>query len=128
MANACSDAFETIVTEPIRRFQNVTNDSETYTMIWLRTNFDINNDNFEIQKKLKRVINDFKSFDDLDECIDYLSDLIDEKVIFIVADTIGCIIIPFISDFPQLKSIYIYKVDKKIKEEWTEEYEKVIFQ
>ncbi|CAF1429562.1 unnamed protein product [Adineta ricciae] len=125
MANACSDAFETIVTEPIRRFKNVTNDSESYTMIWLRKNFDIKNDNFEIQRKLKRVISYFKIFDDLDECIDYLSDLMDEKVIFIIEDTIGCMIIPFINDFPQLKSIYIYKVDKTIKEEWTKENKKI---
>jgi hypothetical protein len=60
-----------------------------------------------MQKKLKQVINRFKAFDDLDECVDYLTGLVNQKVVFIVSETSGPIVVPVVNDFPQLKAVYV---------------------
>ncbi|UJR06961.1 hypothetical protein I4U23_011249 [Adineta vaga] len=88
-------------------------------------NFNTDSERFEIQKKLKRAINHFKIFDDLDECVDYLTDLENQIVMLIISDASGPIIIPAVNDFPQLKAIYVYSVDKKMAEEWTKENKKI---
>ena len=124
MAAKHPGTFETGTNRPIRRFQNVINDSGVYTLIWLKKNFDADDESIEVQKKLKQAINQVKVFDDLDECVDYLTDLVHQKVIFIVSDTFGRTIVPIVNDFPQMKTIYIYSFDKA-GDGWEKEYEKV---
>ncbi len=53
-----------------------------------------------MQKKLKQAVNQFKVFDDLDECIDYLTGFVNQKVVFIVSETSGRVVLPVVNDFP----------------------------
>lgn len=110
---------------PIRRFQNVTNDSEAYTLIWFSKNVNANDENIKIQKKPRQIINRFKVFDDLDECVNYLTDLINQKVVLIVSEPSEHLVIPVVNDFPQLSAVYIYSPDVTTTEEWTPENKKV---
>jgi 3-phosphoglycerate kinase len=102
---------------PVRRFQNVTNDFEIYTLIWFGKNVISDDENVVMQKRLKEVINQFKVFDDLNEYVDYLTDLVHQKVVFIVSETSRHIVIPVINDFPQLKAVYVYNFDGKSAED-----------
>ncbi len=120
------DVSGTAPDEPIRRFQNITNESGLYTLIWLGKNVEENNESVETQKKLKQAIDQLKVFEDLDECVDYLTDLVDQKVVMIVSESSGRIVVPVVNDFPQLKAVYVYSFEKKMIEGWSKENEKVI--
>ncbi|CAF3807400.1 unnamed protein product [Rotaria sp. Silwood1] len=57
---------------------------------------------------------------------DYLTDLTDEKISFIVSDAFGQHIVPLIHEIPQIKSIYVFcGVNKSNYEAWAKEYEKI---
>ncbi|CAF3887602.1 unnamed protein product [Rotaria sp. Silwood1] len=56
----------------------------------------------------------------------YLTDLTDEKISFIVSDAFGQHIVPLIHEIPQIKSIYVFcGVNKSNYEAWAKEYEKI---
>ena len=67
-------------------------------------NIDKAND-FKIQ--LQRIIHTIELFIDVDQCIEFLTDIHDEKVFLIIPKTIAEDILPFIHNIPQLDVIYV---------------------
>ncbi|CAF1589791.1 unnamed protein product, partial [Didymodactylos carnosus] len=61
----------------------------------------------ETKQKLRSIINCFKSFDDVDRCVDYITDLKCEQVVLIIDDQLGKEFIPLIHDLTPLTAIYI---------------------
>ncbi len=119
------DASELTNNRPLRRFQNVTNDSETYRLIWLGKNINADDESVKTQKKLKQTINQFEVFEDLDAYVNHLTDLVDQKIVFIVSETFGRIVVPVIHDFPQVRAAYVYSFDEQATEGWPKENKKV---
>jgi len=113
----------------IRRFHNVINDCNVYILVWLEDNDNNANEKaIEMQEQLKQTINQIKVFNDPDECVDFLTDLTNQKVIFVISTKLRRIVVPAVHDFPQLKSVYIYNFDNNnITECYTNENEKVKF-
>ncbi|CAF1312562.1 unnamed protein product [Adineta steineri] len=109
----------------IRRFQDITNDSGTNILIWLDSDVNSYVENIEIQKKLKQIIKQFKIFYKLDECVNYLADLVNQNIVLIVSDLFESTVISTINDFAQIKAVYVFDVDNKVTETCTKEYEKL---
>ena len=79
-------------------------------LIWLDSQFASGSHKDEIMHKLKSCISHLRTYDDPDQCVDYITRFAPtaKKIILIVSPKIGEIIIPLIKDLPQLISIYVF--------------------
>ncbi|CAF1148463.1 unnamed protein product [Didymodactylos carnosus] len=98
---------------------------EAHTVVWLDANVDKTDDNAKTKVKLRRTINYLKTFDNLDVCLMYMSNIKTEKVFLIVSGSLGEKIVPLIQQMPQVESIYVFCSNKTHHEKWAGNYKKV---
>lgn len=100
-------------------------DLEVFTLIWLdATVNDV--DNETTQTDLRKLSDQFKSFDNRDECELYLQSLSnDERVVLIVSGRLGREVVPHIHQIEQIYFIYVYCFDKIENEKWAKNYSKI---
>jgi tetratricopeptide (TPR) repeat protein len=99
---------------------------ETFVIIWVDPNISLSNKDIEnVIDYLQCIVNSIKTFSDIDESIDYLSEVINEKVLMIISGSIGKHVIPLIYSMNQLVSIYIFCENKSKDEFWTSKIYKV---
>jgi hemerythrin-like domain-containing protein len=99
---------------------------QNFLLIWLDANLDEAKEDFENSiQHLRCVVATIATFTDVDECIDFLSDIENEKVFMIVSGALGQHLIPEIQAWQQLQSIYIFCDNQSIHEEWAKTISKV---
>ncbi|CAF4640901.1 unnamed protein product, partial [Rotaria sp. Silwood2] len=93
---------------------------QNYILVWLDANIDdINSsDCTNIINKLSEVVNRTRHFTDVDECIDFITDIHEEKVFMIFPDSYKQTILPIIRDIPQINSIFIWSNSQAGHENW----------
>jgi tetratricopeptide (TPR) repeat protein len=97
-----------------------------FVLIWFDPNIDTNDEDIEYSiEQLRRIVADLKTFTDINECMDFLTDIVNEKVFMIISGHLGHHILSFIQDISQLQSIYIFCEQQTKHEEWIKEYKKV---
>ncbi|CAF4377719.1 unnamed protein product, partial [Rotaria sp. Silwood2] len=105
---------------PIRRIL------ENFLFVWLDPHF--NESNIDYKKSLQHL-RDISlaviTFTDVDECIDFLTDIDNEKVFMIVSSALAQNLVPIIQECPQLISIYVFCVNQSIHEEWVKTIPKI---
>ncbi|CAF1502564.1 unnamed protein product, partial [Rotaria sp. Silwood1] len=95
-------------------------------LVWLDTDFDESKDNYKISTQhLRNILETVTTFTDIDECIDFLSDIENENVFMIISGALGQYLIPVIQECPQLVSIYIFCDNQVIHERWAKTMAKV---
>ena len=72
--------------------------------------------------QLRRIIDSAQIFTDVNQCVDFLTDIKDQKVFLILFDEI---LVPLIHDAPQLDSIYIFCEKKTKLEQEIQEWRKL---
>ncbi|CAF0862704.1 unnamed protein product [Didymodactylos carnosus] len=78
-----------------------------------------------IEQKLRTIINYLKIFDNIEICEKYIRENIKNlKVILIVSDQFGQIIVPRLQDLSQLMAVYVYCEEKQSSEQWTQQFQK----
>ncbi|CAF3767616.1 unnamed protein product, partial [Rotaria sp. Silwood1] len=99
---------------------------ENCLLIWLDADFDESkNDYKQSMQQLRNIIATIITFTDADQCIDYLSDIEDEKVLMIVSGSLGQHVIPEIQACPQLDSIYVFCDNQSMHEQWARKIPKI---
>ncbi|CAF0895752.1 unnamed protein product [Rotaria sp. Silwood1] len=99
---------------------------ETTTLIWLDSRLTELQENIRIQQELRSAINHIKDFDNIEECKNYIQHLSrDDRVVLITSGKVGKEFVPYIHDFRQITSIYIFCMDKKKNEIWPKAFIKV---
>jgi hypothetical protein len=99
---------------------------ETYFLIWLAAEVNSFNENVKVQQQLRRSINHLTTFDDDKKCEEYIRSVPkDDRIILIVNGQLGQKIVPRIHQLQQISSIYIYCMNKKQNEQWTQQFSKV---
>ncbi|UJR08377.1 hypothetical protein I4U23_012648 [Adineta vaga] len=99
---------------------------ETFSLIWLDSHVNKSEDNEKIQQKLQQIITHLKTFDDPQECQEYISSLSSKnRVILIISGRFGRELLPHIHSFPQIVAVYVFCMDKQANEQWAKEYSKV---
>ena len=99
---------------------------ENYIVIWLEWKMATSRTDFRQSiDQLQQVVSSIKKFVDIDECIDYITDIKSEKVFMIVSATIGEQSINIIQNIPQLYIIYVLDAKKTTDEHWMKNYHKV---
>jgi hypothetical protein len=71
------------------------------------------------------VVNSIEIFNDVDKCIDCLTDIKSEKVFLVVSNTLGQQIVSLIVNIPQLYSIYIICSQLIEHQLWIDDYKNV---
>ena len=95
-------------------------------LIWLDSN--INNDNDDCRNtitQLRRVVNTVEIFNDVDQCIAFVTTISNEKVCMIVSGALGQHIAPEIHDMSQVDSIFVFCGNKKRHENWAKQWRKI---
>ncbi|CAF1397094.1 unnamed protein product [Rotaria sordida] len=102
-----------VLSQPIRRVL------QSFLLVWLDANFDESNDHYNKSiQDLQHIVATITTFTDVDQCVDFLSDIEDEKVLMIVSDALGQHIVPEIQALPQLHSIYVFCDNQLINQQW----------
>ncbi|CAF3990748.1 unnamed protein product [Didymodactylos carnosus] len=93
-------------------------------VVWLDANMDQTKDCIDTKVYLHEGINYLRTFNNPDNCIDYITSIQNEKVFFIVSGSMGEIVAPLIDDIQQIHSVYVFCCNKA-KQEWTKQCPKI---
>lgn len=74
---------------------------------------------------LNDIASTVKCFTHPDRCVDYITDINDERVSLVISDSLSEMIVPVLHDFPQLDSIYVFVCNKEQQEALAFIYPKV---
>ncbi|CAF0837930.1 unnamed protein product [Rotaria sp. Silwood1] len=106
-----------------RRVHRVLQD---FLVIWLDSNVDESKNDFKKSiQRLRHIVASVITFTDVQECIDFLSEIKNERVYMIVSGSVGRHLIPEIYTWPQLNSIYIFCGKQSVHEEWAKAISKI---
>ena len=95
-------------------------------LVWLDENVDENSSNCRntiIQ--LRETVNNINIFTDNDECVDFLSDMKNDKTCMIISGSLGPYVVPCIHDLVQLNNIFILCSNKNYHEQWSKSWSKI---
>ncbi|CAF0900291.1 unnamed protein product [Didymodactylos carnosus] len=95
---------------------------EDFVVVWLDANISITNDNKQAFAQLRKIVNRLETFNSTDECVDYITDIKDEKVFLIVSDSFGEQIIPRVHELQQIASIYVFCFNREHLEQWIQSF------
>ncbi|UJR26397.1 hypothetical protein I4U23_007729 [Adineta vaga] len=101
-------------------------ESDPCSLIWLDSLVNISQENINVQKLLRSCIDHLKTFDNIDNCVEYIQSISNnERLIIIVSGRLGRSLTSRIHELRQVSSIYIYCSDKSINEQWSKPYKKI---
>ena len=100
---------------------------QNFLLVWLDGSIDeINNEDCRNTiTKLRQVMNTVNTFTDVDECIDFINDIKEEKIFMISSGAFGQTTVPIVHDNPQVNAIYIFCGNKTRHEQWAKQWSKV---
>lgn len=106
-------------------YQSMASNLESFTCLWLDRTVNSSEDNLETLRELRQIINDLRTFDNIDQCEKYIRQITEEKVVLIVSGAFGQQIVSRIHNLPQFSACYVFCQNKKVNEEWAKQYPKV---
>jgi septation ring formation regulator EzrA len=74
---------------------------------------------------LQQIISTINIFVDVDECIDFITDIKEEKIFMIVSGVFNPVIISFFQDISQVSCVYIFGQNQTSYENWAQQWPKV---
>src|SRR6202044_3794632 len=100
---------------------------QNFQLVWLDETIDeVNNDDCRNSiTKLRQVVNTVNTFTDVDECIDFITDIKDETTFMIISETFSPIIVPVVEAISQVSSVYIVCENKAQHEKWAHQSSKL---
>jgi hypothetical protein len=102
--------------------------ADIFSLVWLDAKVHTSAENISAQGKLKEVINQIKTFEDITLCEQYIRSLSeDNRIIVMSSGSLGKEIVQRIHPLRQVFSIYIFCFRKETHEQWAEPYVKVNF-
>lgn len=82
----------------------------------------------EDESALRKPLGFMKWFTDVDECIDYLTDVQDSFIVLTISGRFAWRVVPYIHDFSLLTALYIFckPESEERNKKWSANYPKVI--
>ncbi|CAF0753765.1 unnamed protein product [Didymodactylos carnosus] len=99
----------------------LTRNVEPYQLLWLDGDMTETPKKLAVQRKLRGIINQLKTFDKVKDCEKQLLSLssdVDEKVILIINDQFSRELLPAVHDMKQLCAVYIYCATVEHIDKW----------
>jgi hypothetical protein len=99
---------------------------QNFLLIWVDPSIDQSNKDCQnTLAQLRNIVNDVHLFTELNQCVDFLTDIKDMNAFLLADGSLGQHTIPLMHDIPQLDTIYIFCDNKPRHEEWTKKWTKV---
>ena len=100
---------------------------QNFLLVWLDRRIDeIDDEDFDHSiSQLRRVVNTIETFNDTDQCIDFITEIKDENVLMIISGELGRNLLPLIHCIHQITSIYIFCINKSQYEHWSRQWRKI---
>ncbi|CAF1487989.1 unnamed protein product [Rotaria magnacalcarata] len=99
---------------------------ETFSLVWLDPGVNNSKENINVQQQFRACISHLETFDKVDKCERFIrSEPINSRIILVASERLSPDLIPRIHQLSQVFSIYIYGVDKRKINTWTNTYSKV---
>jgi tetratricopeptide (TPR) repeat protein len=99
---------------------------QNFVLIWLDSNINESDEHYcDSMNELRQIVNTIHTFTDADQCVDFLTEIKEDKVFLVVTDVLGQQLVPRIHELPQLHSIYVFCGGKAKHEVWANEWAKV---
>lgn len=100
--------------------------NENYFILWLDSNINESNEDYQYAiAQLRYLAKSVHTFSYVDECIEFITETDDEKIVLIISNDVGYHIVSLIDEIPQLDSIYIIRTDEPFDEPWMHESRKL---
>ncbi|CAF4252710.1 unnamed protein product, partial [Rotaria magnacalcarata] len=101
-------------------------EEETCVVVLLDATDLARNDNINKAKmELERIVKFVEIFDDVDECVDYVTNTEDHQVLLIINEFDGENIVSVLHEVKQLKEIYVLSLNRSTNLSWIKERNKV---
>ena len=123
MFGCAEDSFPQVTTErTIERSCHVSPVciDQHFILVWLDENMNAMGsiDCCKMVVHLQGIANAMCTFNNADQCIDFLTNVVDQKVVLVVSDTYGQAIVPLVHEMPQISSIYVFYENSFKYEQW----------
>ncbi|CAF3302629.1 unnamed protein product [Rotaria socialis] len=100
--------------------------TQNYVVIWVDNNIDLEKQDYKsTMMQLHSVADRLYTFTELDECVDFLTEIHGQKVLPVVPDSIDQKTVPLTHDIPHVDSVYILCGGKALDKDWRNECDKV---
>ncbi|CAF1364687.1 unnamed protein product [Rotaria sp. Silwood1] len=100
---------------------------EDLIIIWLDQNINHMEENISKRKNhLSQIINCLKTFNDTNQCLDYIKSIKEEKIFLISSGLLGKTIINELNNYLQIFSIYIFCSNEREHEIWSKNHSKIM--
>ena len=99
---------------------------QNYRLVWVDGNINESDSDFQHSlAQLRNVINDVEIFQGSSTCVDFLHDVVNEKVFVIASGSLGKDLIPRIHSMAQVHTICIFCGDRARHKPWSEQWSKI---
>jgi tetratricopeptide (TPR) repeat protein len=97
-----------------------------FVVIWLDKEIDKTKENQDSKALIRHTVrNQLKTFDNPDECVDYIITEHNKRVFLIVSGSFGYYLVPLIYQLPQIQIIYVFCVNRQRAEQWAKPHLKI---
>ena len=99
---------------------------QNFLLIWVGTNITLSDNDFQhALEELRSMAYDVYIFNEVDECVDFLTDIDIQHVSLITSGEIGQKLVPTIHSMPYLDGIYFLCDDEDQYVQWAKEWHKI---
>ncbi|CAM4813723.1 unnamed protein product [Rotaria magnacalcarata] len=99
---------------------------QNFLLVWLDANIDERKEDFQKSlTELQKIFVTIETFTDVDQCVDYLTSIDDQKIYLITTASIGQTTVPLIHDIAQLDKIFVFCSSTDSHRAWAKEWSKV---
>jgi predicted CoA-binding protein len=100
---------------------------QNFHLVWLDSSIDeVNNDDCHNSiTKLREVVDTINTFRDVDECIDFVTEIKEVEAFMLVSEEFSQVIVPIVRDIPQVSSVYIFCQNEARNEQSMQKWPKV---
>jgi tetratricopeptide (TPR) repeat protein len=101
-------------------------DLEKFVVIWVDATINLRDDSTKVSLNyLGHNGDSVLTFRDIDQCVDYITDLTNEQIFLILSESLCIDIIEFVCQIQQIESVYIFSLNPDKFEELSKEYLKI---
>ncbi len=88
---------------------------QNFYVAWLDENIDENDDDsHNFITNLRQIVSSVNAFKNVDECVDFITDITDEKAFIIVSESLSYNIVSISEDISQIRSIHIFSENESL--------------
>lgn len=106
----------------------MTTDSESLICLWLDQTVNTSKTNAVILQQLHQIVDDVRTFENSQQCEEFIRKMNKRKLALIVSGGFGRQIVPRIHELPQIIACYVFCQDEKANKEWASKYPKASLQ